>query len=79
MDGTELDLLREAYRLLKKHGFHQRTPEEKARLEALFKRLAAFLKEGVGEGERGRGGAKEKRLRRPRTKITGVSWLYCTR
>jgi ribonuclease HI len=60
MEGTELDLLREAYRQLKKVGFHQRSPEEKARLEALFKRLAAFLREGAGEPESRRVGEKKE-------------------
>jgi ribonuclease HI len=49
MSGNEIDLLREVYRHLKAAGFHQRTPEQKARLEALFKKLAGLLKERANE------------------------------
>lgn len=58
MPLTELELLREVYRQLKKIGFQQRKPEERERLEGLFKKLAGLL--GDGARERESAGAREK-------------------
>lgn len=74
MGGNEIELLREVYRHLKHSGFHQRSPEQKARLEALFKKLASFLTErGEGSGEPGAGGRIEPTSQRAGGKIEPTS------
>ncbi len=44
MDDRDIEELRDIYRFLRKAGYRQETPEARARLDALFKRVADGLR-----------------------------------